>query len=119
MTETASGGTDLPAETPEGETPSLEALDHKVDGIIETLKKILHPGEEAPTQATAEGEGPDIGAEVRSELAKLKAAEDRKAAREKQAGEIDELKQAVAKIKERPPKEYRRVTNLVWGRDED
>ena len=113
--------------TPEPETEShegesqgdrLDKVEHKVDVIGQKIDQILGLGHK-PEQAEAEGESPDVASEVRAELAKLKQAEERKAAREKQASEIDELKQTVKAIKERPPKEYRRVTNVVWGRDED
>ena len=110
---------EVPAESPEGETPSVSELNQKVDSIIETLKKIVAPGGDAPHEAEAEAEGPSVAAEVRAELAKLRQAEDRKAAREKRDSDIDELKETVKKIKERPPKEYRKVTQAVWGRDED
>ena len=98
----------------------LEAVESKLDGVIETLKKILHPGDgEAPAAAEPAAEEPDVASQVKAELAKLKAAEDRKAKAEARDKEVDELKETVKKIKEKPPKEYRRVTNLIWGRDED
>jgi len=98
----------------------LESLESKVDGIVETLKRITGGGhEEAPATVEAEAEEPDVAAQVKAELAKLKAAEDRKAKAEARDKDVDELKETVKKIKEKPPKEYRKVTNLIWGRDED
>lgn len=118
--ETDSPGT----ETTDGEGTQedrIDALEGKVDVIGQKIDQILGLGKkpEQPTEATAEDETPGVAAEVRAELAKLKQAEDRKKARESQAKDIDELKETVKKIRERPPKEYRKVTNLVWGRDED
>lgn len=119
MTEPQQTGTPpVPDESPDGETPTVSELDRKVDSIIETLKRIVSPGEKPEAAEPAAGE-PDVGAEVRAELAKLKAAEDRKKKAEDRDKEVSELKDTVAKIKERKPKEYRKVTNLVWGRDED
>ena len=117
-------------ETPQVEEHSAEAegtqedridrLEGKVDSIIDRLASLLPGGGgEAPAKAEPEAAEPDISSQVKAELAKLKAAEDRKAKAEARDKEVDELKETVAKIKEKPPKEYRRVTNLVWGRDED
>jgi hypothetical protein len=111
------------ATPPEHEGPPadrLDSLESKVDGIVETLKRILHPGDGAPpVAAEPAAEEPDVAAQVKAELAKLKAAEDKKKAAADKDKEFTELKETVAKIQEKPPKEYRKVTNLVWGRDED
>ena len=116
--------------TPEPETEShegesqgdrLDKVEHKVDVIGQKIDQILGLGHkpDAPEAAEPEAEAPDVASEVRAELAKLKQAEERKAAREKRDADISELKETVAKIREKPPKEYRKVTNLVWGRDDD
>lgn len=118
--ETQPVGTDEPEH--EGtQEDRIDALEGKVDVIGQKIDQILGLGHkpEQPTEATPEAEAPGVAAEVRAELAKLKQAEDRKKARESQAKDIDELKETVKKIRERPPKEYRKVTNMVWGRDED
>ena len=118
--ETPSGGTEAPEQ--EGtQEDRIDALEGKVDAIGQKIDQLLGLGKkpEQPTEASAEAEAPTVAAEVRAELAKLKQAEDRKKARESQAKDIDELKETVKKIRERPPKEYRKFTNMVWGRDED
>jgi hypothetical protein len=99
----------------------LESLESKVDGIVETLKKILHTDSETSVETVEpEAEEPDVASQVKAELAKLKAAEDRKAKAEARDKEMDELKETGAKIKEKPPREYRKVTQFMqWGDPEN
>jgi hypothetical protein len=97
----------------------IGTLEEKVDRILQRLGDLL-PGHKAEVEtAGPAGEEAPVAEQVKAELAKLKAAEDRKASKDKQSADIAELKDRVEKIKEKAPKEYRRVTTAVWGRDED
>ena len=114
MTEQA---TEEPA-APETEgQPTLEKLDAKVDRLAEAVGKLLGGGEKA-----AEAEEPaSVAAEVQRELARLKQAEDRKAARDKEKSDLDAKLAALEdKVKEKPPREYRKVENWhKWRLPED
>jgi hypothetical protein len=100
------------------DTPSLAEVNSKVDSIIDTLKRLLPGHGEEPPAAEPEPETPSVAAEVRAELAKLKQAEERKAARENDKSRLDDVEATVKKIAERPPKEYSKITNAVWGRQD-
>ena len=111
---------EVPAESPEGETPSLSALDAKVNDIIETLKKIVSPGSDAPHEAEADEPQADPKAQMKEALKELQAEEKEKERRSaERRGTSERLDKIEQKIKERAPKEYRKITNAVWGRDED
>lgn len=104
---------------PGGEdTPSLTELSDKVDSIIDTLKRLIPGHSDEPAAAEPEAETPSVAAEVRAELAKLKQAEEAKAKRDKDKSRLDDVEAKVQKISERPPKEYSKITNAVWGRQD-
>jgi hypothetical protein len=114
----ASEPTEPGPETGETQGDRIGTLEGKVDQILDRLASLI-PGHHAePAADETEGEAP-VAEQVKAELAKLKAAEDRKARADKRDGELAELRQKVEQIREKPPKEYRKVTTAVWGRDED
>jgi hypothetical protein len=107
----------LPPDAPGSDR--LDSLESKVDGIIDTLKGILSGGD-TPAPADPEPEV-DAKTQMKQALREL-AAEERAAATKKSRADADlDAKvdaKVAAKIRERPPKEYRKVTNLVWGGDD-
>lgn len=114
---------DTPAETPAPADPeperihSIEDLSAKVDKIMDWIagNKDAEPRAPEPEEEPA-----SVAAEVQRELAKVKAAEERKAARDREKAEHDARLAAVEeKVKEKPPAEYRRVTKWMgWTGDE-
>jgi DNA repair ATPase RecN len=98
------------AEAEHAHITSLEQVLAKLDKLLGGSDK---PG------ATPEEHSP-VSAEVRAELAKLKAAEDAKAREEARDRDLNEVKQKVEKIPERRPREYRRATSLMgWVTEDD
>lgn len=106
--------TETPA--PEGsEEKRIDTLEQKVDRIL----SMLSGGGKDDAGSESEPEpAADPKAEMRAELAKLQAAERRKAARdaEKQANE-DRLKKIEEKLTEKPPREYKRSTKFMRWED--
>jgi hypothetical protein len=116
-TETSTAS-DAPPGAPAGDR--LDSLESKVDGIVDTLKRIL--GQDAAPAEAAEPE-PEVDAKAQMKQAlKELAAEEKAAAGRKSKADADldaKVEEKVAaKIREKPPKEYRKVTNLVWGKDD-
>jgi len=110
--------TDAPAEQPaaaepeKSESARLDTLESKVDRLIDL---VTGSGSEQPTEPEPE---PDVKAETRNAVAEVKRREaarqkraEEKAANEKRLAAVEEA------VKEKPPREYRRVTR--WMRWED
>lgn len=91
---------------------TLDSIAEKVDKLWDMLK-----GGDGAAKAGPEPEPASIGDEVKRELARLKAAEDRKKAADAKDGRIAELEEKVKRIAEKPPKEYRKVTQRMWGEE--
>lgn len=111
---------DVPPPSEASADERISALDAKVDAILGKLGSLLPGGNGGGTESSPEPatEPPSIAAEVRAELKKLKAEEDRKARAD---ADLDARVDAKVKehVRERKPKEYRKITSMIWGRDED
>jgi len=111
-------------EAPQAETPAQETapLEQRVDNLSDKVDQILAHlkpgGSEAGTETDPEPAA-DVAAEVRAELAKLKSAEQAKAKRDQDKADTESRLAAVEdKVKEKPPMEYRKVTNWMgWTED--
>jgi multidrug resistance efflux pump len=90
---------------------TLEGLNDKLDRVMELLKNGA-----SPRRGTKADDAADVAAQVRSEVGKLRAAEKKDAAKQ---GELDSLRETVAKLAERAPVEYRRITTILWGDPDD
>jgi len=114
------------AETPETpETPetspsdgesgvTLASLDQRIDRLAETVSNFIR-GQSAGSngsRSTQAAEAESVAAQVRSELGKIRDSE---AADERVTG----LEQKVKAIIEQPPREYRRITTLLWGPEDE
>lgn len=119
MTQQTDGTT--PAEAPEpeqstGDRPAWgDALAAKVDSLADAVRAFVTgtPSGGQPGQAE---QGEDVAAQVRAEVGKIKEADERRRGRESR---LDQIEQAVRKIAEKPPREYRRVTKFWWGEDRE
>lgn len=91
-----------------------QKIEDKIDRLAEVLKGA--PGEQ--DNRPGPPEPASMSAEVRRELDKLRAEEDRARKEAERDAEVGELK---AKINaERPPREYRRATNAMrWATEDD
>lgn len=109
-----------PAAPAEPETPpegdKVDRLEAKVDKLAEMIAGLFKGG--SKPDSDAEGEAASVAAEVKRELARLKAAEERKAKADGESAKVAELEEKVKKIAEKPPREYRRITSILWGSDE-
>jgi hypothetical protein len=100
--------------------PDIEADRVKTLGemIREEIAKAL--GNHGSVESAAEPDQPDVAAETRREVARLKAEEDRKAQREARAARVDAAVAKMEAIKEKQPREYRRSTRFMgWVDKED
>ena len=96
------------------EEKRIDTLESKVDRILGMLSGDGKPEPEAEPPVA------DPKAEMRQELARLKAAEDRKKARESEkAANESRLKAIEDKISEKPPVEHKRSTTFMRWRGDD
>lgn len=102
--------TETGEDTETGRIHSIADLNEKVNEI---LSKIGSLGR-GPRQTQAD-QSADVAQQVKSEVGKLKAAEDAERRRQGLRGEIDALKEQVKTLSERAPVEYRRITKWMWG----
>ena len=104
----------------DGEPERIHSLDDLVAKVDKLFDWMQGNKDAEPRAAEPEGEPASVAAEVQRELAKVKAAEERKAARDREKAEHDARLAAVEeKVKEKPPAEYRRVTKWMgWTGDE-
>lgn len=108
------------AETAQQEAAPVEDRVDALSGKVDQILSFLSGGKSEGAGTESEPEAPaDVAAEVRAELAKLKAADERKAARDKEKSDAENRLKAVEdKVKEQPPREYRKVTNFMGWSDE-
>ena len=96
-----------------------ETEDRIVDRVVDRLKDILKPGDGQATAAEPD-EPASMAAEVRREVERLRGEEQ---ARQKEAdrdAEVGQLKEKVAAIPEKQPREYRRSTRVMrWANEDD
>ena len=110
--------TDQATETPAADQEperieSISSLAEKVDRLMELVTG-------AARAEPAEADAGSVKAEVQAELKRLREAEDRKAARDREKADSDARLAAVEeKVKEKPPREYRRIENWHRWRTED
>ena len=102
------------------ETPapvSAETEDRIVDRVVDRLKDILKGGGEAPAEVD---EPASMAAEVRREVERLRGEEQ---ARQKEAdrdAEVGQIREKVAAIPEKQPREYRKSTQFMrWATEDD
>ena len=112
--------TDTPAETtpPPAEHPdTLAELTAKVDKIFDILA--TRGDGEAGSESEPEAE-PDVKTETRNAVAEVRRREAarKKRAEEKAASEA-RLKAVEEKVKEKPPREYRRVEQFMRWADKE
>lgn len=88
---------------------SLDGLNSKVDNLIGKVEALLKGG---PKRTTKADEAADVAAQVRSEVGKLKSADQAEA---KRTGRMADLEAKVKQLTEVAPVEYRRITTLLWG----
>ena len=91
---------------------------HTLDSIAAALAELKEAVFGGSKKAEAEAEPASVGEEVKRELARLKQAEDRKKTAAEKDAELAGLKEQVKKLAEKPPKEYRKITQRIWGSDE-
>ena len=109
---------DEPAET----TPpvSTETEDRIVDRVVDRLKDILKGGGHDQGTETEPDEPASMAAEVRREVERLREAEAKQHREEELTADVGNLKQKVAAIPERQPREYRRSTRVMrWANEDD
>jgi hypothetical protein len=94
----------------DGHHLSLEAVNDRLDELMEKVSQL---GRRRPSSAAERGT--DVAEQVRGEVAKIKAAESRQG----QGDRLGALETAVKAITEKAPKEYRRITRVLWGDDEE
>ena len=105
------------AEVTDREPERIESI-ADLAAAVRALQAKLGGGESRREEPEPEA---DPKAEMRRELARLQAAEKRKQARDAAAKEqADRLAAVEEKVKEKPPREYRRATRIMkWQRPED
>lgn len=117
--------TDEEPEVTEDETPEPEAheeshdggvtlsgLADKVDSLAQSVARLARGG----SRASKQDESEQVAEQVRTEVGKIKAAEDRQRGREDRLGRLESQ---VKDIVERAPREYRRITKVMWGDTDD
>ena len=108
------------SDTETGTTPPVpaETEDRIVDRVVDRLKDILKPGEHAP--AAEPDEPASMAAEVRREVERLRGEEQARAKEAERDAEVGQLKEKVAAIPEKQPREYRRSTRVMrWANEDD
>lgn len=103
-------------ETPEPEDEghdgiTLTGLADKVDNLASTVARLARGG----SRSRQQDGGEEVAEQVRTEVGKIKAAEDRQRGREDRLGRLESQ---IREIVEKPPREYRWITKKMWG-DED
>jgi hypothetical protein len=93
------------------DTPTLAALDAKLDSLAETVANLARGGKRVPADSGAE-----VASQVKAEVAKIKQADDAERAREDRLRKVEG---ALKKVVEVAPREYRRITKIMWGSDSD
>lgn len=101
--------------------PAPSGLESKVDALADKVAELfaMFKGGARDKGSEAEPSEPaSMSAEVRRELDKLRAEEDRANRERELQNEVGQLKEKVNA--ERPPREYRRATNAMrWATEDD
>ena len=95
-----------------------ETEDRIVDRVVDRLKDILKGPEQA--SAAEPDEPASMAAEVRREVERLRGEEQARQREANRDAEVGQLKEKVAAIPERQPREYRRSTQFMkWATEDD
>lgn len=92
---------------------TLGGLADKVDSLASAVARLARGGGGRSSKAD---ESEQVAEQVRTEVGKIKAAEDRQRGRDDRLGRLESQ---IKDIVEKPPREYRRITKIMWGEDED
>lgn len=98
-------------ETDSGQGVTLSGLADKVDALASRVAGMGRGGRAGSRADTGE----EVASQVRSEVAKIKAADDRKRTA---TDRVEQLAAQVKAIAEKPPREFRPITKWMWGEDE-
>jgi hypothetical protein len=97
---------------PEGHAGlTLDGLADKVDALADKVTAAL-TGRPRAAGSTTAAEADEVAGQVRSELTKIKADDDR---RQKTSDRIGQIEAKVKEITEKQPVEYRPITRWMWG----
>ena len=88
---------------------TLDGLADKVDALADRVSAALTG---RPRTGTRADESEEVASQVREEVKKIKADDDRQAKANDRIGKVEA---AVKKIVERAPVEYRAITKMMWG----
>jgi hypothetical protein len=99
-----------------GDGVTLTGLNAKVDRLADMISNLLKGGGTKASRATKADDAADVAGQVRTEVERLRAEEERE---RKSSGKLAELEAKVAKITEKVPVEYRRITTLLWGEPDE
>jgi hypothetical protein len=113
--ETTTGAEEAGEEETGGEHSglTLDGLADKVDHLAEIVKDFAKGRPRAGTQAD---QSQAVAEQVREEVGKI-AADDKK--KQAEADRLGQVERAVKAIVDRPPREYRPITKLLWGDDDE
>jgi hypothetical protein len=110
-------GTEAPEAAGEtGRIHSLADINAKIDTLMDRLKGGRAAAPSARATRTGDPEG--VADQVRTEVGKLRAADEAKKRSADRDGRLAALEEKVHKIVEQAPVEYRRVTSYLWGDSE-
>jgi hypothetical protein len=100
-------------EPEEQEEPhSLSAINDKIDALAEKVERLVSRGTSRGSTGTKASEAADVAEQVRAEVSKLKTQEDASAATNDR---FDKIEKGLKKLAERPPIEFRKITQMLWG----
>lgn len=102
----------------DGEAERVQSIDARFERLEAMIRDAIGGGSEpAPEEPEA---APDVKAETRRAVAEVKRREQAKAARDKENAERESRLAAVEQaLKEKPPREYRKVTRFMRWEDKD
>ena len=113
MTDDTAAETAAPPDTAEWR----QKIEDKIDRLAEILRGDKHEEQGSETEPDQPA---SMAAEVRREVERLREAEAKQHREEELTADIGDLKQKVAAIPERQPREYRRSTRFMkWAEDDD
>jgi hypothetical protein len=92
---------------------TLDGLANKVDHLAEVVSNFAKGRPRAGSQAD---QSEAVASQVREEVGKI-AADDKK--KQAEADRIGTLERQVKAVVERAPREYRPITKLLWGDDDE
>jgi hypothetical protein len=116
---------DPPAQPAQPDPPApgggLEAKVDALAGQVEQLFSMFRRGSgDRGSETEPAAEDLSVAAEVQRELGKLHAEEESRRRETERDAKVEELSGKVAAIPERPPREYRRATNIMgWAGKDD